>query len=61
MWYAGFAGNLIALWTIIEMGLVKGDHYANRFGPPAIEIGEEGFEANLVDRARTLNLNIPVE
>ncbi|WP_435655469.1 hypothetical protein [Brucella pituitosa] len=43
LWYAGFAGNLIALWTIIEMGLVKGDHYANRFGPPAIEIGEGRF------------------
>ncbi|MQP40416.1 DUF805 domain-containing protein [Brucella pseudogrignonensis] len=42
-WYAGFAGNLIALWTITEMGLLKGDPNTNKFGAPAREIGEESF------------------
>ncbi len=42
-WYAGFAGNLIALWIITEMGLVKGNPYANRFGPPPIETRAGNF------------------
>ena len=30
-------GNLIALWTLVEMGFIKGTPGPNRFGPPADE------------------------
>lgn len=61
-WYAGFAGNLIALWTITEMGLLKGDPNTNRFGAPAREIGEESFRRRFGEqRPSALELTISVE
>jgi uncharacterized membrane protein YhaH (DUF805 family) len=35
-WLA-WLGNLIALWTLVEMGFIKGTPGPNRFGPPADE------------------------
>jgi uncharacterized membrane protein YhaH (DUF805 family) len=33
-WYVAHAGNLIALWTLFEMGALKGEAGPNRYGPP---------------------------